>query len=161
MCSLEQIIQEESEDAQPNKNNSPTSSTNVACRRLHSVGLCDIAHHTVFVSQANVSHECKCQESTRNSLKQGSAFATTMIWREARVVWAEAKKGRHTQLGSGCLSCTLAFPASRRQPCGKALKRVTASRMRTVIMPCPVYRSVRGAEPGFGRERRSRAWIVY
>lgn len=71
------------------------------------------------------------------------------------------KKGRHTQLGSGCLSCILAFPASRRQPCGKALKRVTATRMRTVIMPWPVYRSVRRAEPGFGRERRSPAWIVY
>lgn len=85
-----------------------------------------------------------------NSLKGGSAFATTMIWREARVVRAEAKKGRHTQLGSGCLSCTLAFPASRRQPCGKALKRVTASRMRTVIMPCPVYRSVSRASAGRG-----------
>lgn len=83
VCSLEQIIQE---DAQQNKNKSPTLSTNVACRRLHSEGLCDIAHHTVVVSQANVSHECKCQESTHNPLKRGSAFATTMIWREARVV---------------------------------------------------------------------------
>lgn len=50
-------------------------------------------------------------------------------------------EGWHTQLGSGYLGCTWAFPASPQQPCGKTLKRETASRMKTVIMQSLVYYS--------------------
>lgn len=57
-------------------------------------------------------------------------------------------KGWHTQLGSGYLSCTLAFPASPQQPCGKTLKRETTSRMKTIIMQRPVYCRVPWTEPG-------------
>lgn len=57
-------------------------------------------------------------------------------------------KGWHTQLGSGYLSCTLAFPASPQQPCGETLKRETASRMKTMITQSPVYCSVPWTEPG-------------
>lgn len=67
-----------------------------------------------------------------------------LAWSLTGVSW----KGWHTQLGSGYLSCTLAFPESPQQPCGKTLKRETARRMKTIIMQSPVYYSVPWTEPG-------------